>query len=103
MAIFFRLLSVVALIAALLAGTVDAIRSVSESAVVLTPLGIAVASISTSGLELVEGLERLDGHLALLQPGVRWFLQQPAFAVFLILALLSWMAGYRPARRRRLA
>ncbi len=103
MAILFRLVSVLALLAALLAGTVDAVRSVSETAVVMTPLGIAVASISTSGLEMIEALERPGGSFAMLQPIVRWCLQQPAFAVFLVVALLFWMAGYRPARRRRLA
>lgn len=102
MAILFRLASVLALFVAILAGTVDAVRSVSETAVVMTPLGIAVASISPSGLELIEALERPDGNVAMLQPVVRWFLQQPAFAVFLIAALLFWMAGYRPAHRRRL-
>ncbi|KQS65571.1 hypothetical protein ASG39_10280 [Rhizobium sp. Leaf371] len=103
MAILFRLLSGLALIAAIVAGTVDAIRSVAETAVVVTPLGIAVASVSASWLEAVEALERPGGDFAMLQPVVRWCLQQPAFAVFLSLALLFWMAGYRRTRKPRLA
>ncbi|KQR78175.1 hypothetical protein ASG25_08020 [Rhizobium sp. Leaf384] len=103
MAILFRLASCLALIAAIVAGTVDAIRSVAETAVVMTPLGIAVASISPYWLEVVEALERPDGSLAVFQPVLRWCLQQPAFAVFLGLSLVLWMGGYRRARKRRLA
>jgi hypothetical protein len=103
MGFFFRFVSFLALLAALVAGTVDAIRSVSESAPVLMPLGTAIASFNASGLAVVEALEQADGSYAAFQPVLRFLLQQPASAMCLIVALVFWMIGYRPGRKRATA
>jgi hypothetical protein len=100
MGFFFRVLSFLALMAAILSGTVDAVRSVSEAALVMTPLGTAIGSVSVSGLDFIEGLERPGGRFDAFLPAFRWFLSQPAFGVFLIAALLLWMLGYRSKRRQ---
>lgn len=95
---FFHFLSLVALIAAILAGTLDAIESVSSSSVVVTSLGNHWQNLDVVSLALVEGWLTHYIH----PDGWRWvatpLLAQPAFAVFLVLALLFWMIGYRRPR-----
>lgn len=103
MGFLMRFASFIALVAAIVAGTVDSIRSISESTPVLTPLGAAVASFSVSAFEAVEALERPDGSLAAFAPVARWLLAQPAFAMFLMVALVLWMIGYRRPSANRFA
>jgi hypothetical protein len=91
----FRLLSLVALIAAIMAGTLDSIQSVSSSTVAITSLGNHWQSLDVASLAMAEAAV---GHY--IHPDMwRWvmvpILAQPAFAVFLALALLFWMIGYR--------
>ncbi len=82
MGFLVRFASFIALVAAIVAGTVDSIRSISESTPVLTPLGTAVASFSVSAFEAMEKLESPDGSWAAFAPVARWVLSQPAFAIF---------------------
>jgi len=95
MRFLLRVLSFVFLVVGVLIASVDAIQSVSASEVVLTPLGVAVASIGQSAMDTVQSLERLQADPGLWKPSVRWLLVQPAFAVLFALALLSWMLAYR--------
>jgi hypothetical protein len=91
----FRLLSFVALVIAIVAGTIDSIQSVSASEVVLTPFGAAWSDASPASLEWVERTVTHFAHPAAWRLIGDWLLPQPAFAVFLCLALLFWMLGYR--------
>ena len=98
MRFFFRILSLVALIVAILAATLDAVQSVSSSSVVLTSLGNRWQEFDVESLALVEELVRHYIHGSVWQTAVAPVLAQPAFAVFLVLALIFWMIGYQRPR-----
>ncbi|CAD7029430.1 membrane protein [Pseudorhizobium endolithicum] len=95
---FFRLSSLLALIAAIMAGTLDSIQSVSSSTVAITSLGNHWQSLDVVSLAMAEAAVAHYIH----PDAWRWVmvpvLAQPAFAVFLALALLFWMIGYRRPR-----
>ncbi|KQV44327.1 MULTISPECIES: hypothetical protein [unclassified Rhizobium] len=95
MRFLLRVASFLALVLGVLAAAVDSIQSVSASQPVLTPLGSAVSASGDRGLALVQSLERPGGPTGVLQPVALWMLQQPAFAVFIALALALWMIAYR--------
>lgn len=101
MRFIFRLFSLGALVLATIAGVIDAVQSVAASAVVLTPLAAAFADVWPAGLAGLEGA--IGDRLAPLgvDAGAVWLLDQPAFAVCLVLAFLFHLAGYR--RRRTTA
>ncbi|CAN7252763.1 hypothetical protein [Rhizobium giardinii] len=95
MRFLLRFASFLALVAGVLVASVDAIQSVSASQPVLTPLSTALAAGGSSTQSLVEALERPHAGGAFWDPVIRWSLQQPAFAFFLLIALLLWMMGYK--------
>jgi hypothetical protein len=94
----FHFLSLVALVAAIMAATLDAIESVSSSAVVMTSLGNHWQNLDVVSLTLAE--EAFASYIS--ADAWRWavapVLAQPAFAVFLVIALVFWMIGYRRPR-----
>ncbi|CDN56639.1 Hypothetical protein RG1141_CH43270 [Neorhizobium galegae bv. officinalis bv. officinalis str. HAMBI 1141] len=90
----FHLLSGLALVAAIVAGTLDAIQSVSASSVVLTSLGNAWLNLDPESLALTEITATTYLGQDIWRPFVAPVLAQPAFAVFLGIALIFWMAGY---------
>lgn len=93
-----RTISLILLVIAVIAGLVDAIQSVAANRPVLTPLLDAWSTTSPDTLALLAGLfeEHLPGWVW--DPGALWVLAQPAFAVFLALALLFYLLGYRRAK-----
>ncbi|MBP1851731.1 hypothetical protein [Rhizobium halophytocola] len=91
----FRLLSLWSLVVAVAAAVMDSIETVAASGLVMTSLGSAWAEISPSSLFAAEELLRDKLPPFLSVPFREWLLPQPAFGVFLILALLFWMIGYR--------
>jgi hypothetical protein len=97
MRFFARVLSLIFLVFAVLAGLVDAIQSVAASELVLTPLIEAWSAGSPDTLSFVEGLlaEYLPGPAW--DTGLAWVLAQPASAIFLAVSLLFYLAGYRRA------
>jgi hypothetical protein len=95
MRFLLRVVSFLLLVVGVLIASVDAIQSVSASEIVLTPLGVALASIGQSAVDTVQSLERPQAQSVLWGPPVRWLLVQPAFAVLLGIALLLWMLAYR--------
>ncbi|MBP2548404.1 hypothetical protein J2858_001297 [Neorhizobium galegae] len=97
MAFFFRFLSLLALVLAIAAGTVDAVLSVSSSSVVLTSLEADWVAVDPGSLTLVEAWINHYIHPQAWQSGLAVIIQQPAFAIFLALSLLLWMIGYRRA------
>jgi hypothetical protein len=102
MRFLFRLSSLVFLAAATIAGTIDSIRSVVASAAVMTSLADAWKSFSADGFERMQASLLAEGRFA--AAPLEWLLAQPAFAVFLALALLFWLVGYqRPVASTRFA
>lgn len=91
----FHCLSFVALTAAILVGALDSIQSVSSDDVILTSLGNAWLNLDPESLTLAE--LSADDYISadIWRPYVAPVLAQPAGAVFLILALIFWMIGYK--------
>ncbi|MCA1490077.1 hypothetical protein I6F11_03980 [Ensifer sp. NBAIM29] len=95
MRFLLRFASLLALTVAVLAGTIDSIQSVAASAPVMTPLGEGIEVLGPEALGWVQSLQRTDSGPAIWLAALHWLFMQPAFAVFLVIALLLWMAGYR--------
>lgn len=98
MRLLARFISLLLLVAAVMAGILDSIQSVAASQISLTPLGAAIFSLNP---DLLEGLEALmRDHLPAFawDPLMIWILSQPAFAVLVTLALVFWMMGYERVR-----
>jgi hypothetical protein len=95
---FFHALSLLALVAAIVAGTLDSIQSVSSSQIMLTSLGNTWLNIDPESLTLAE--MSADNYLSadIWRPYIAPLLAQPAFATFLALALIFWIIGYRRER-----
>lgn len=99
MAFLFRFFSLVALMAAIAAGTIDAILSVSTSAVVLTSFAEDWAAISPETLPLVKAWVEHYIHAEAWRGGMEPIINLPAFVVLLGFSLIFWMIGYRRPRR----
>jgi hypothetical protein len=95
MRFLLRFASLVALVVAVIAGTIDSIQSVAASSVVLTPMGDAWKDVSPSSLATLQSLISYYIHPRLYDLAVQWLLFQPAFAVFLVISLLLWMIAYK--------
>ena len=98
MAQMFRFLSLLALMAAIAAATVDAILSVSSSSLVLTSLEEDWTAVSPTTLPLVKAWAEHYIHPEAWRSGVEVVIAQPAFGVLLAVSLLLWMIGYRKPR-----
>lgn len=98
--LLFRLLATIALVGAVIAGTVDAMRSVAANAVELTSLAAGWGAISASSLG--QARQAIAENLPSPFPAAfGWFLEQPAVAVLLVASLLFYLVGYRRRRRDR--
>ena len=95
MRFLLRLASLVALAAAVIAGTIDSIQSVAASAVVMTPISDAWQDVSPATLTSLQSSLSYYVHPRFYTFIFQWLMLQPAFAVFLVIALLLWMIGYR--------
>ncbi|QPB22140.1 hypothetical protein [Rhizobium sp. 007] len=95
MRFLLRLASLVALAVAVMAGTIDSIQSVAASAVVVTPMGDAWQDLSPSSLLALQSSVSYYVHPRFYAFLFQWLMLQPAFAVFLVIALLLWMIGYK--------
>lgn len=95
MRFLLRFFSLVCLVVATIAGTIDSIQSVAASAVVVTSLGDAWKSVSQSTFEKVQSAIRADDGSRIFAVAGQWVFSQPAFAVFLAVALFLWISAYR--------
>jgi hypothetical protein len=95
MRFLLRFASLVALVVAVIAGTIDSIQSVAASAIVVTPMEDAWNDVSPSSLATVQSLISYYIHPRLYDLVIQWLLFQPAFAVFLAISLLLWMIAYK--------
>ena len=93
-----RMGAFLALLAAIMLGTLDSIQSVSASSVVLTSLGNAWLNLDPEGLTLAE--MAADHYISpdIWRPYIAPLLAQPAFAIFLVVALAFWILGYKKPR-----
>lgn len=94
-----RLAAMVALAVAVIMAVLDATRSVAASRLVTTPLRTSWDAVSPGTLAAAESFVREKAMPALWERVVEPVIGQPGFAVFAVLALLLYIAGYRPARR----
>ncbi|TCL71991.1 hypothetical protein [Rhizobium sp. BK251] len=95
MRFLLRLASLVALVIAVIAGTVDSIQSVAASDVILTPFGDAWSDLSPSTLSALQSSIAYYIHPWFYDIAMQWVLFQPTFVVFLVISLLLWMVAYR--------
>lgn len=93
-----RLLSLIFLVFAVLAGLVDAIQSVAAEEVVLTPLLATWTANSPDTLAFLLDLQARYLTAPAWDTAVQWGLRQPASAVFLLFSLLFYIAAYRRPR-----
>jgi hypothetical protein len=98
MRFFARVLSLIFLVFAVLAGLVDAIQTVAASQLVLTPLIDMWSLNSPDTLAFVQSLFSQYVPVQVWDEGVVRVLDQPASAVFLMLSLLFYLAAYRRPR-----
>jgi hypothetical protein len=94
----FRLISLLGLVAAVIAGTIDAIRSVAAGRMLLTSLDSAWTGISPGTLDALRQAIRQDLSGQIVAAALQYVLAQPAFAVLLVLSLIFYWAGYRRKR-----
>lgn len=93
-----RVLSLIFLVLAVLAGLVDAIQSVAAGQLMLKPM---IETWSVNSLDTLTYIQDLfTQHLPapVWDIGVRWILQQPTSAVFLMFSLIFYLASYRRAK-----
>jgi len=90
-----RVLSLIFLVFAVLAGLVDAIQTVAAGEVILTPMLESWGLNSPDTLAFVEDLFARYLPAPAWDVAAVWVLSQPASAVFLALSLLFYLAGYR--------
>lgn len=95
MSLIFHFLSLVALAVAIGSGTLDSIQSVASSSVSLASVGDLWIAISPGTLVAAEDMVERYIHPDAWQVGGAYVLAQPACAVFLGVALILWIAGYR--------
>ena len=95
MRFLLRLASLFALAVAVIAGTIDSIQSVASSQVLMTPMSDAWQDVSPSTLTALQSSVSYYVHPRFYAFIFQWLMLQPAFAVFLMLALLLWMIAYR--------
>lgn len=91
-----RALALLALAFAVVAGLVDAARTVAADAPVVTPMIDGLGQIAPGLLDRARtGAATVPG----LGGVVEWLLTLPGWLVFGVLALLLWLAGRRPLPR----
>jgi hypothetical protein len=66
--------------------------------VVITPMGDAWQDMSASSFEALQSTIAYYIHPRFYTLAFQWLMMQPAFAVFLVLSLLLWMAATRSRR-----
>lgn len=98
MRFLLRTISLLVLVLAVIAGVIDAIKSVAASRVELTPLGQIWFELSPDTLNLVQALVQRYLHPYIWDPVIQWILLQPTWAVLLVISLLFYMIAWRRPR-----
>jgi len=95
----FRIVSLVCLAVALVAGVLDLTRSIADSGLVLTPLHVDWARFSAGSLDATRSLIEQYLHPYLWDPVFTTLLRAPTWAVFALLSLVFGLAARRNRRR----
>jgi hypothetical protein len=95
MRFLLRLFSLISLAAATIAGTLDSIQSIAASRLEIASLAASWRAISQSSFDHWNESSADKGNLHFNDYIVAWLLAQPAFAIFLAIALLLWIVAYR--------
>lgn len=95
----FRLMASVCLSVAVIMAVLDATRSIAASELVLTPLNTSWITVSPDTLAAAQTYVVTKIHPLAWDPVFVTILNQPGFAVFLVLAFLLYAIGRKPARR----
>lgn len=105
MRFLFRLVGLLALVAAVIAGTIDAIASVAAGALRLTSVSTAWMNLAPVSLATLRTDVGAHAGAWLAEPALDWLLSEPVVVVLGVLSLLFYCAGYRrqPVTRRRFA
>ena len=96
--LFLRILAVLALAVAVVMAVIDATRSIAASALTFTPLGESWYAVSPDTLNLAQATIQRYTLPVIWDPFIIQILTLPGWLVFLALALVFYIAGYR--RRR---
>lgn len=94
-----RILALFALAMALITGVLDITRSIADSTVVMTPLGIDWLELAPTSLYRAQTFIQSYLHPVIWDPGIRTILMAPSWAVFACLWLLLSLAGRNRQRR----
>ena len=89
----FRVLALMALAMALITAVLDITRSIADSVLVVTPLGLDWFRVSPGTLQFSQGFVRQYIHPLVWDPVIRTLLMMPSWVVFAGLWLVFTMAG----------
>lgn len=98
MRILFRLFSLTFLIAAIIAGVLDAVHSVASGEMIFEDFGAAWASFHNASFTAFEAFARSNLHPNIWDPGMEWILVQPTIAVCLALSFVFYIIAYKHVR-----
>ncbi len=93
-----RILALFALAMALITAVLDMTRSIADSSVIMTPLGVDWFNLSPSTLNLAQATVQRYVHPYLWDPVIQTILQAPSWFVFGVLWFLLALAGRRRKR-----
>ena len=96
----FRVLATVSLAVAVVMAVIDATRSIAASDWITTPLAESWQAVSLDTFEAAAKYTNEAMLPELWDPVAMSILALPGFVVFLVLALLFYLIGRRPERRR---
>ncbi|WP_295810829.1 hypothetical protein [uncultured Nitratireductor sp.] len=96
--LFFRILAVFALAIAVVMAVIDATRSIAASALTFTPLGESWYSVSPDTLNQAQALIQRYTFPVIWDPVIIHILTLPGWLVFIALALIFYVVGYRRQR-----
>lgn len=98
MRFIFRIISVICLISAIIAGVVDALHSVVIGELQLAPLGETWTGFHPESLELVTITIQTYLLREAWDPVAQWILLQPSSVIFLVLSFLLYVLSYKRVR-----
>tara|TARA_R110002126_G_scaffold258315_7_gene401272 strand:- start:850 stop:1170 length:321 start_codon:yes stop_codon:yes gene_type:complete len=90
-----KTLSLIFLAIAIIAAVVDALQSVAQGKLSLTPLGATWFNFHSDSLNLSQALIQRYVHPFVWDPIMQWILLQPTLIIFLVLSLIFYMISYK--------
>lgn len=94
-----RLIAMIALALALITAVLDITRSIADSTLIMTPLGLDWFNLSPATLNMAQASIQRYLHPLLWDPIIQTILLAPSWAVFFCVWLVFTLAGRRPQTR----